>query len=61
MGGTPPMEKPVYSKTKSASAFSNFSLISPSTTFSLTRFVPLVIISIGFCEVLPLKTNDFAI
>src|SRR5579875_100013 len=60
-GGTPPITKPVRSRTKEASALPSFSPRAASTAASLTRFGPLATTSTGRPEPRARKTIDLAI
>lgn len=60
-GGTPPITKPVWVRTKPASAFSRASFNNSSIFFSSTRLLPLVITKMGFPVDLDLKIIDLAI
>lgn len=60
-GGTPPMAKPVCSRTKAAGAFSSGSLRSVATRHSLTRLAPLVTTRMGRPVFAVRNTSDLAI
>src|SRR6516165_1953709 len=60
-GGTPPILKPVDSRTKSGVAFSICSPINSDIWCSFTRFAPLAITSTGLPDSAALKMMDFAI
>ena len=60
-GGTPPIAKPVLSRTKSGSARLTVSPIRAATFFSSTRLAPLATTSTGRPLSRPRNTSDFAI
>src|SRR5262245_5042348 len=60
-GATPPMAKPVLSRTKVASALAMRSPTAAATSFSSARLTPLAITSTARFEPTARKTTDFAI
>ena len=60
-GGTPPMAKPVRSRTNSASAFASGSPTAAAARWTSTRLAPLTIRRMGSPLAFPRKTSDFAI